>query len=463
MPDTLIDSVIADAETHLEQSLERLFELLRIPSISTDSAYAAECLRAAEWLRAELAGLEFQADVRPTAGHPSVIAHRRAGRGPHVLFYGHYDVQPADPLELWTSPPFEPAIITSPDGVKRITGRGSSDDKGQLMTFIEACRAWLRVTGALPVSVSVLLEGEEESGSPNLAGLVEQAADELKADVALICDTELWDAETPAIVSMLRGLSSQEFTVTAASRDLHSGSYGSAARNPLQVVAEIVASLRAPDGSVAIDGFYDDVAEVPEAIRTVWDRLEFDGAAFLGEVGLSLPAGEADRSVLEQLWSRPTCEINGMWGGYTGEGTKTVIPSKAHAKVTFRLVANQDPKRVEAAFRDHVRARVPADCSVEFKGLGWGGAVSVATDGPLFKRAAAALGEEWGKEPVVIGAGGSIPVVGMLSEQLGMDSLLIGFARDDDNIHSPNEKYDLDSFRRGVRSWIRILGALAEA
>jgi acetylornithine deacetylase/succinyl-diaminopimelate desuccinylase-like protein len=308
-----------------------------------------------------------------------------------------------------------------------------------------------------------LLEGEEESGSPNLGGLVEAAGDELKADIALICDTERWNAETPAIVSMLRGLSSQEFTVTAASRDLHSGAYGSAARNPLQVVAEIVASFRRPDGGVAIAGFYDDVVEVPASIRAAWDGLGFDGEAYLGEVGLSVPAGEADRSVLEQLWSRPTCEVNGMWGGYTGEGTKTVIPSTAHAKVTFRLVADQDPGRIEAAFRDHVRARVPPDCAVEFEGLGWGRAVSVATDGPLFARAASALAEEWGTEPVVIGSGGSIPVVGLFSERLGMDSLLIGFARDDDNIHSPNEKYDLESFRRGIRSWIRILGALADS
>ncbi|MGV3649925.1 MAG: M20/M25/M40 family metallo-hydrolase [Devosia sp.] len=457
-----VDPVLAHVDAHIEESLERLMALVRIPSISTDPAYAARCTEAGQWLVDDLAGQGYDASLRQTAGHPMVVAHDKAATsGPHVLFYGHYDVQPVDPIGLWTSDPFEPALRDGPNGDKEITGRGTSDDKGQLLTFVEACRAWKAVHGTLPLRVTFLFEGEEESGSPSLLPFLDATGDELRADVALVCDTDMWGPETPSINFMLRGLVGEELTITCADKDLHSGMFGSAARNPNQVLAEIIASLRNADGSVAIEGFYDDVAEVPAAVAEQWRNLGFSEAGYLGSVGLKTPAGEAGRSVLEQIWSRPTCEINGMWGGYTGDGFKTVIPSKASAKISFRLVSGQDPVKIRAAFRAHVEARLPADCTVSFKPHGGSPAITVPVDGPYLAPALAALSDEWNKPAVVVGSGGSIPVVGEFKRRLGMDTLLIGFAGIDDRIHSPNEKYNLKSFHKGIRSWVRVLAALS--
>lgn len=462
MPQERLDQVLATLDKNLEAGRERLFELLRIPSISTDPAHAADCRAAAGWLAAELAGNGFSAGIHETTGHPGVVASDLAADGLHVLFYGHYDVQPPDPLDQWRTPPFEPSLVTDADGNRTIVARGASDDKGQLMTFLVACRAWREATGALPVGVTILLEGEEETGSLGLGSLIEAVADGPRVDLALACDTEMWDRQTPAIVAMLRGLIAEEIEITAASRDLHSGVYGSAARNPLQAIAEIVAGLRAPDGGVAIEGFYDDVREVPDAVAASWRGLDFDEAAFLAEVGLSVPAGEKGRSVLEQTWSRPTCEVNGMWGGYTGDGTKTVIPATAHAKFSFRLVADQRPERIREAFRSHIRAALPPDCSVRFTDQASALPVAVPTDGAHLSRAREALAAEWGREALVIGTGGTLPAVAEFKLRLGLDTLLVGFAQRDDNIHAPNEKYDLESFHRGARSWARILGALAD-
>ena len=457
----MLEAVLKTIDADLDASLERLFELLRIESISTDPAHAGDVRRAAEWLAADLGSIGFEAAVRPTQGHPMVVAHDPARPpGPHVLFYGHYDVQPVDPLAEWHSPPFEPRIVTV-DGRKRIVARGASDDKGQLLTFVEACRAWMKVAGALPVNVSVILEGEEESGSANLEPFLAAHAEELRADVALVCDTGMWSPTRPAITIMLRGLVGEEFVVTAADRDLHSGLFGGAARNPNHVVADIVAGLHDPDGRVTLAGFYDGVADLPAEVRSIWDSLGFDPAAFLGGVGLAVPAGEAGRAVLEQVWARPTAEVNGMIGGYTGEGFKTVIPAKASAKVSFRLVGGQDPERIRESFRAYVRSKVPADCSVSFVPHGGSPALQLPYDGAYLESARKALADEWGIEAGLIGSGGSIPVVGLLKGTLGMDSLMIGFALDDDRIHSPNEKYDLASFRDGIRSWARILAALA--
>jgi acetylornithine deacetylase/succinyl-diaminopimelate desuccinylase-like protein len=456
-----LDEVLAHVDASLEPALERLFALLRIRSISTDPAYARECRACAEWHAADLAGIGFQASVRDTPGHPIVVAHARAGSGPSALFYGHYDVQPVDPLELWDHDPFEPKLATLPDGTRIIKGRGASDDKGQIMAFVEACRAWRAVTGALPIPVTLLLEGEEESGGVNLPPFLRDNAAELKADIGLICDTNMWDARTPAIQTMLRGLCGEEVFIHAASRDLHSGFYGSAAANPNRVLARILAELHDADGRVTLAGFYDGVPELPENLRKDWDTLGFDAGAFLGEVGLSVPAGEKGRSALEMVWSRPTAEINGMGGGYQGEGFKTVIPAVASAKVSFRLVFDQDPHKVRAAFREHVRARLPADCRAEFKEHGSGSAIRFPVEAPAFAKARQALGEEWGKPAVFIGGGGSIPVTAELKKALGMDVILAGFALEDDRIHSPNEKYNVTSFHKGMRSWARILDALS--
>ncbi|MDB5506264.1 MAG: Peptidase [Devosia sp.] len=455
-------AVLDHADAGLDESLARLFEFIRIPSISTDRAYTADCRRAAEWLRDQLGALGFDATVRNTTGHLMVVAHGSETAAPHVLFYGHYDVQPVDPLSLWTHPPFEPVLVEAPDGDTHIRGRGASDDKGQLLTFIEACRAWKAVTGRLPIRISMLFEGEEEAGSPSLGPFLEQTADELRADTILVCDTDMWDRATPAITTMFRGLVGEELEITAADRDLHSGMFGSAARNAAHVLAKVLASLHDDDGAVTVPGFYDGVAELPEAIAAQWQQLPFDAEKFLSDIGLSIPAGETGRSVQEMIWSRPTCEINGIWSGYTAEGFKTVIPGKASAKLSFRLVAGQDPDAVRKNFRAHVESLIPADCRVSFKPHGTSPASIMPLDSPLLRQALGALTAEWGVEAAIAGTGGSIPILGEFKRRLGMDSLLIGFARFDNRIHSPNEKYDLSSFRHGIRSWIRILAAFAD-
>ncbi len=455
-----LDAVLARIDANLDAAMQRLFATLRLKSISTDPAYAGEVRACAEWHAADLREIGFQASVRDTAGHPMVVGHDRAADGTSILFYGHYDVQPVDPLELWETDPFEPKIVTRPDGSRMIVARGSSDDKGQLMTFVEACRAWKAVTGKLPRPITILLEGEEESGGVSLPPFLDANVDELRADVALICDTGMWDRATPAITTSLRGLVGEEIVVRAASRDLHSGFYGSAAANPNHVLARILADLHDAEGRVTIPGFYEGVPELPEALRESWAKLDFSEAAFLGEIGLSVPAGEKGRSVLEQTWSRPTVEVNGMGGGYQGAGFKTVIPAEARAKVSFRLVFDQDPTKIRAAFRDFVRARVPADCSVAFHEHGSGRAVAFDTEGPAFQRTRQAMSDEWGRDCAFIGGGGSIPVTTLFKEKFGIPVVMAGFALNDDKIHSPNEKYDLESFHRGIRSWARVLAAI---
>ena len=444
-------------------ALDRLFELLAIPSVSTDPAFAADCLAAAEWCATTLLEIGFEAGVCPTLGKPMVVGHwRQPGTSPRprVLFYGHYDVQPPDPLEAWTGAPFAPRLAEDPRYGPVIVARGASDDKGQLMTFIEACRAWLEAQGRLPVDVTVLLEGEEESGSPSLAPFLDAHVQELKSDLALVCDTGQWDEHSPAITAFLRGLVFSEITVTGPNRDLHSGLYGGPARNPIRVLSELLAALHDKDGRVALPGFYDDVVTLSPAQLAQWRALGFDGGAFLRAVGLSEPAGEAGMSVLEQLWSRPTAEINGIVGGYTGPGTKTVIPSSATAKLSFRLVPNQDPHKVLEALHRFGAERLPPDCHAAFAGEGGSPAVGFDLSAPPFMAAAEALEREWGKAPMMIGCGASIPIVELFRSRLGMQALLIGFALDDDRIHSPDEKYNLASFTKGARSWARILDAL---
>lgn len=458
-----IDKVLARIDTDIDTSLDRLFELLRIKSISTDPDYAAPCRDAAQWLAKELTSIGIDASVRDTTGHPMVVGHRKSGKaGPHVLFYGHYDVQPVDPLDLWTKDPFEPGIVTREDGTKVIVARGAADDKGQLMTFVEAARAFINETGDLPVDVSILFEGEEETGSPSLHPFLEANKDELKADLALVCDTGMWNADTPAISVMLRGMVGDEIIVRAANRDLHSGHYGGSAQNPNHIVASIIAGLHDDNGKITLPGFYDGVIEMPEDVMAMWNELGFSVDDFLGEIGLKYPRGENDRTPLEHVWTRPTVEVNGMWGGYQGAGSKTVIPAEAHAKFTFRLVGDQDPDKIQDAFRAYVRSKIPADCSVEFIAKDGSSALRLDFAMPALEKGKTALKDEWGKDAALVGMGGSIPIVGDFKRMLGMDSLLIGFGLDDDQIHSPNEKYNLTSFHKGIRSWARVLDELAK-
>ncbi|MGA2994336.1 M20/M25/M40 family metallo-hydrolase [Bradyrhizobium sp.] len=460
-----LQKVLERIDADFDNSLERLFALLRIKSISADPAFAGECKVAADHLAKDIASLGFACEVRPTDGHPAVVAKsngKSSGGRPHVLFYGHYDVQPVDPLNLWHRPPFEPAIIDHADGRKIIVARGAEDDKGQLMTFVEACRAWKSVTGSLPVDLTIVIEGEEEVGSKNFVPFLEKNKADLAADYALVCDTGMWDPNTPAITTSLRGLVYQEVKIKAANRDLHSGIFGGGAQNPIRVLTRILGGIFDDNGRITIPDFYDGVKDVPSDVLDQWRKLDLTPEKFLKPIGLSIPAGEKGRLLIEQVSSRPTCDVNGIVGGYIGEGSKTVIPAEASAKISFRLVEGQDPDKIRQAFRDYVTARLPGDCRAEF--IDHSNAPAVALDWNMKPLAAArrALAEEWGKDAVLMGSGASIPIVADFKRTLGLDSLLVGFALDDDNIHSPNEKYDLRSFHKGIRSWARILAALAE-
>ncbi|TPW29208.1 dipeptidase [Martelella alba] len=463
MPVNDLETVLARVDDNLPTSLDTLFDLLRIKSISTDPDFAGDCRKAADFLAAYLETLGFSASVRNTEGHPVVLAHHAAdhpGR-PHVLFYGHYDVQPVDPLNLWDTDPFEPQLRQSPKGDKVIAARGANDDKGQLMTFVEAIRAYKDIRGTIPLNLTILFEGEEEAGSKSLPAFLRDNVEALKGDFAMVCDTGMWDRDTPSICAGLRGMVSEEIIVHAANRDLHSGGFGGLAANPIHIVSTIVAGLHDATGAITLDGFYDGVAETPPELKAKWASLEGTQEDMMREVGLSIPVGEKGRSMLELNWARPTAEVNGITGGYQGQGFKTVIAAQASAKISFRLVGKQNPAKIRDSFRAYVEKCIPDDCSVEFIAHGSAAAVQLPYESPLLSAAKTALSDEWQKPAIVTGGGGSIPIVGDFQSTLGMDSLLVGFGLSDDNGHSPNEKYNLTSFHKGIRSWIRIIDAVS--
>ena len=459
------ETVLAQIDQQFPQSLARLFELLRFASVATDPKFNADCAAAANWLVHRLQAMGLEAGLRETTGQPLVVGAYSppdGGKLPHVLFYGHYDVQPADPVDLWTSPPFEPQIRKSRNGKDCIFARGACDDKGQLMTFLEASRSWLDVHGSLPFRLTVMIEGDEEGDASHLDRYLAKHAREYPIDAAFICDTELWNDKTPAINTRLRGCIGEQVTISGPRIDLHSGYYGGPAVNPIKVLTRIVAAMHDARGRITIPGFYDGVKPIPPALRKQWEKLKFPARKFLKDVGLSVAAGEQGYSVLEQIWARPTAEVNGIFGGYRGPGAKTVLPAQATGKFTFRLVEGQNPKKVRKAFRDFVRARLPADCKVVFDGSGGESTgISVAEETPWVEAAKTALKDEWGVSPVLVGGGGSIPVVESFKKHLKADSLLVGFGRDDDNVHSPDEKYDVESYHKGIRSWARIIAQLS--
>ncbi|MCH2152698.1 MAG: dipeptidase [Phycisphaerales bacterium] len=456
-----LQQVLSWIDEHLEESVTRLEDFLRIPSVGTDPAHDEDTRKAAEFAGSLLSELDMKARVHPTTGQPMVVAHDDGpGTGPRILYYGHYDVQPADPLELWDSPPFEPARVEGAEG-PMIVARGSADDKGQLMMFIEAFRAWKAVTGSIPVPVCVLLEGEEESGSDSLEPFLHEHTDELASEVCVISDTGMWDADTPAITTRLRGIVYLQATLHGPSHDLHSGVYGGAVINPINALTRIVSQLHDDDGRIQIEGFYDDV-EVDEQLLKEWGQLNFDEAGFLDTAGLKSSTGEAGRSILERVWSRPTCDLNGIWGGYTGPGAKTVIAAEASCKISCRMVPNQDPRKVMDSLKSFLEARTPKGCRWSFEEHGCNPGICVPTDSPWLTTARNAMGQVFQNETVLIGTGGSLPIVGSFQEILGVDSLLVGFGLDSDRVHSPNENFSIARYRHGIRSHAAMIEAFGQ-
>jgi len=457
-----IDAVSGYIDDNFDLSIDRLVDWLKIPSVSTDSKFDAEVLRAANWMGDQLSALGFEIKLIDTAGHPVLFAERKSKNAdaPTALYYGHYDVQPGDPFELWDTAPFEPVIADSKYG-KKIVARGAQDDKGQVMTFIEAFRAWIEVAGDLPCSVKIMLEGEEETGSPSLAGFLEANKDILQADVCVVCDTGMWDIDTPAITYSLRGLLDAQITITGPTRDLHSGMYGGAVVNPLHALSSIVAQLHDENGVIQIPDFYDGVPTISTEERAELAALEHDDEAFFGKIGLSGPAGEPEFTALEKIWARPTCDVNGMWGGYTGEGHKTVIASEASLKLSCRLVGDQDPHAILKNLEIFVKARLPKDFTMTLANFGTGVAVKLPVDSAYLKAAKTGLDQVFDNPTKLIGMGGSIPAVGQIKEALGLDSVMVGFGLSDDNIHSPNEKYELTCLHRGIKSHAAILHQMA--
>jgi acetylornithine deacetylase/succinyl-diaminopimelate desuccinylase-like protein len=459
-----LEPVLAHLERYLDSSIKRWQALLRIPSVGTDPAHNSDTRRAAEWLVEQLRAMDFDVAARDTAGQPIVVGHHPGpghGDARRILYYGHYDVQPPDPLDLWDTPPFEPTVVDGAHG-PRMVARGAVDDKGQLMTWLEALRAWHRVHGTLPVAVTVFVEGEEESGSPSLEPFIERHRDDLRADVCVVSDTNMWNVETPALATRLRGLLYTEVTLSGPTHDLHSGLYGGGVPNPLNVLTRILGQLQDADGRIQVPGLYDDVVELSADERQRMAELGFDEAAFLGNAGLTRPYGEAGRSTLERIWARPTCDINGMWGGYTGPGSKTVIPAKAAAKVSFRLVPDQEPGKIMAGLREFLEARTPPDCRFELASHSAAAPLRVPVDSPYVKAARKALEAVFSRPPVLVGMGGSIPAVEAIKRLLGIDSLLVGFGLADDRVHSPNEKFELCCFERGMHTHARLLAELAK-
>jgi acetylornithine deacetylase/succinyl-diaminopimelate desuccinylase-like protein len=461
--EAVVAAVLAQVDKDLDHARGRLFDLLRIPSISTQPDHQPDMQHAAEWLRDQLSDLGFTVAIMPTPGHPVVLGHHPGPAGtkaPRILLYGHYDVQPADPLELWDSPPFDPQLVKGPHG-PRIVARGAVDDKGQAMMFIEALRAWKIAGGGIPVPVVVLLEGEEEIGSPNLEPFLIGNKKLLAADFALISDTNMWNIDTPGLTTRLRGMCNCELTIQGPNKDLHSGLFGGSALNPLNVLARILGEMHDDHGRIQIPGFYDGVKPITATEEADWESLNFDESAFLRGIGLSASGGEKGVPALQRIWARPTADVNGMWGGYTGVGSKTIIPSEASAKVSFRLVPDQDPQAILKAFEHFVADRLPPGMLVSFNPFGMAPGMEIATDTPWVKAAAEALHEEYQRKAVMIGSGGSIPVVEQIKRVLGLDTLMMGFGLDDDQIHSPNEKFELRCFHKGTRSHAALLGKLA--
>lgn len=431
-----------------QRFIDELLDLLRIPSVSADKKFNDDVFEAAEFLKKKL--IETGADsveICPTEGYPIVYGEKIIDDSlPTILVYGHYDVQPADPYELWDSPPFKPVVKN-----EKIYARGACDDKGQMYMHLKAFEV-LNQTSTLPCNVKFMIEGEEEVGSENLAGFVEKNKDKLKADVVLVSDTDMIDNETPSICVGLRGLSYVEVEVTGPDRDLHSGLYGGAVANPLNILAEMIASMKDENNMITIPGFYDDVEEVSPSDRELMNKAPFNLDDYKTSIGINDVYGEEGYTTLERVSIRPTLDVNGIWGGYIGEGAKTVIPSKAYAKISMRLVPNQSSDKITSLFKEHFEKIAPDSVSVVVKPHHGGESVVVPTNFPAYKAASRAMETTFNKVPIPMRAGGSIPIVAMFEDLLGLKTILMGFGLSEDAIHSPNESYGIFNFYKGIET-----------
>ncbi|MDP6446089.1 MAG: dipeptidase [Pirellulaceae bacterium] len=440
-----LDDFLAEHKDRFESDL---FDLLAIPSISADSDYKSDLLRAGQWVAEKFRRIGLSVEMVETAGHPIVYAESPPVEGaPTVLVYGHYDVQPPDPLDEWISPPFEP---TCRDG--NVYARGATDDKGQMLTHVLSAEAWMETAESLPLQIKYVIEGEEEVGSEHLAPFIAENKEKLACDVVVISDTSQFAPGQPAITYGLKGIAYFELRVQGPRQDLHSGTFGGAVSNPCNGLAHILSSLVDEEGRVQIPGFYDDVLPLDSRERRQFAGLPFDERGFMEQIGVEAVHGEAGYSTLERRWARPTYDVNGIWGGYQGEGEKTVLPAKAGAKFSFRLVPDQDPKKIAEALREHLTAVCPPGLELELEERHGAPGFVVSLDSPFMSAAALAIEQGFGRSPVFIREGGSIPIVTCMSEHLGADVLLLGWGLDDDNTHSPNEKFSLTDFHRGIKS-----------
>lgn len=452
-----LDAILSQVDREHASSIEGYVRLLEFSSVSSQEDGREGIEACARWLKYELEQIGFETRIIETAGHPLVMGKSTSGNGaPRILLYGHYDVQPAEPFEAWSSPPFQPDTRKE-DGLDRIYARGASDSKSQVWSVIEALRAWGKVQGAFPFDVTVLLEGEEETGSPSLPSFMEKHRDELTCDVAFISDGDMWSPTRPAITTRLKGLVHEKVTVIAPNGDLHSGHFGNVAVNPIRVLAKILSAIHDEDGKVMIEGFYKSVDDLSPSLRDQWKSLDVDEAVS----GVDLaggPSGEC--GPVEAMWGRPGVDFNGIFGGNTGPGERSVLPSSASARLSFRLVGRQSPEDIRTSFRKFVRDRIPDGCRVEFEGEGGSTPVSIDERSPFIASTVRALDAEWPEHTLVKGSGGAIPLVGLFTELLGVDCVVTGFIQSDDAIHAPNERYDIERLRKGTRSWVRILWEL---
>ena len=451
---TGLAAVLAHLENGHDRILGELVELASIPSISTDPAHAADVHAAAAWVAAKLAAAgPFTVRTIPTPGSSIVYAEWLGAPGaPTALIYGHYDVQPADPVELWHSPPFSPTLR---DG--RLYARGASDDKGPMLIAIKVAEAFFAVQGRLPINVKFLIEGEEETGSPNLEPFVAEHLELLAADVVISADGGMWRIDEPSLTVANRGLAGLELTLRGAAKDLHSGRHGGSVANPLHAMAQLIATLHQPDGRVAVAGFYDRVCELSSAERAEIAALPFDEAVYLRQVGASVAAGEPGYSTLERQWTRPTLELNGMWGGYQGPGQKTVVPSEAHAKITCRLVPDQDPDEIVALVERHLESHVPVGTQITItRGDHGARPFHLNRDNRVLKAAEAALEATYGVRPLIVRMGGTVPVAEIFQRLMKLDTVYFSFSTGDEDFHAPNEFFRVHRLHEGLAAWARL-------